>query len=100
MLRAIATVITLLAGCGAAPAPSGNSEPFPEVTDAMRQACFFLTDPHIAAGVSFYEADRVNGHSYNEILISAANSCSTNPPESQLDCLACSTAIADDVYGR
>lgn len=108
MIRVIGTVVILavLAGCPSAGVPmqgAGANPNFPEVTDRLREACWFEGDAVIAALISSADIERESGSTRQNLVNRASSACGTNPNVgvtiSFVDCAACGTAVVDHVFG-
>jgi hypothetical protein len=86
--RIVLAAITLISGCG--------TDLFPgrlDVSPALRSACPTLTDEEINSGLSLFEAARLDGNTYSDVIGAIVGGDCTS------ECGVCEIAIADQVYG-
>ncbi len=103
--RSLFVCLVLLTGCPTS-MPVGDAGP-DDLTggdtgaNELTQVCAFLEEAEIAALSAEAEADRDSGFSREDGIAGAMQSCVFQvEPALQEDCIACSTAILDQVYGQ
>ena len=93
-------IVWALGGCAAIDNPLGNEALIPS---GVREACEgVLDDAEILSSLMAARVDQFNGYTKSEELQAARQGCAVQVLGSDLgveECVACKTAILDEVYG-
>ncbi len=97
----LCSALLILAGCGT-DAQGLWGDLF--VTPAIREACAdVMTDSEMITAVTMAQLDQINGYSKADELQAAAEGCSTDLLAGDItyeQCMACKTAVLDQVFGQ
>jgi hypothetical protein len=97
-LVGITAGIILIGSC--VPAVPIGSARF-QVNDVLREACWFLNDAEIAAGITTVEGDREAGLTKQGAIVTSINGCERGAGGNAAGataCFACFAAIIDQIY--